>query len=58
MANEYFDAYLPALRTLTASRWTIFLARLLGNRRQFRDGGAWVTVAERRGKTYVIDASE
>lgn len=55
---DLFDAYLPALRTITASRWTVFLASVFGRRRQFRDGTAWVEVAEWRGKTYLINASE
>ena len=56
--SEFDPAYFPALNTIVASRWTIFLARLFGQRSQFRDGTAWVEVARWRGKTYLINCSE
>ena len=56
--SEFEPAYFPALNSIIASRWTIFCARLFGRHREFRDGAAWVKVADWRGKTYLIDCSE
>ena len=52
------SALIPALRSITASRWTLLMARWFGQHHEFRDGNAWVKVAYWRGISYLIDASE
>lgn len=48
----------PALHTLTASRWTLFLVRLLGRKYVTQDGGWQITSAHWRGKIYMLDFRE
>lgn len=46
---------IPALHTLTASRWTLFCAKLLGRRMVTRDGEWQIESACWRGRYYMLD---
>lgn len=48
----------PALHTLTATRWTLLMARLFGRKRVTHDGDYRVTSYLWRGKLYLTDFSE
>ena len=45
-----------AVNTLTASRWTLLLARLFGKVSTDQQLGKTLTVSEWRGKTYILDS--
>lgn len=53
MNNESPFFPLAAMRTLTASRWTLLLARTLGRKVIGRDGNCTCTGYEWRGKMYL-----
>lgn len=47
-----------AMRTFTASRWTLLCARLFGRRIVGHDGRFRVLLRSWRGKTYLVGFSE
>ncbi len=47
----------PALNTLTASPWTLLLARLFGQKIMTYDGNVWITARRWRGKLYLTNIS-
>lgn len=47
-----------ALRTLKASRWTLWMARLFGEKVLGADDGYWVVAYKWRGKLYFVGSGK
>lgn len=50
------DNYFPqAINTLKASRWKLFIARLLGKKNVYSDSHCTVTIYTFKGTAYITD---